>query len=176
MISLPALKAKNPSDFELNTILIEIESVLNRRPLTSLSDNPEDFQALTPHSILTGVLHPDSPVDQLNTSAQYRLNWQYTQIAAAQFWDLWRKLYLPWLQIRQKWLKQKMNPAVGDLVMVMDVDPERERRHWYPKARITEVRLDKFGNARSVGCRLADGRIFVRDVRKIVPLETLQES
>ena len=173
MISIPALiKAKNPSDFELNTILIEVESILNRRPITSISDNPADVQALTPHSILTGILHPDSPVDQLNTSVQYRSNWQYTQIAAEQFWGLWKRLYLPWLQIRQKWLKQKSNLAVGDLVMVMDVEAQQERRNCYPKARITEVRLDKFAFARSVGCRLADGRVFVRDVRKIVPLES----
>ena len=172
ILSIPALKAKSPSDFELSTILTEVESILNRRPITSLSDNPADVQALSPHSILTGVLHPDSPVDGFNSSSQYKLNWQYTQIAAEQFWSLWRRLYLPWLQIRQKWLKQKDSPAVGDLVMVLDVDPEKEERNWYPKARITETRVDQFGNVRSVGCRLADGRVFVRDIRKIVFLES----
>ena len=172
IISIPALKAKSPSDFELSTILTEVESILNRRPITSLSDDPSDVQALTPHSILTGVLHPDSPVDIFNSAAQYRRNWQYTQIAAEQFWMLWRKLYLPWLQIRQKWFKVTKNPAVGDLVMVLDVDADKEERNWYPKARITEAHLDRFGNVRSVGCKLADGRVFVRDVRKIVFLES----
>ena len=172
ILSIPALKSKSPSDFELSTILIEVESILNRRPITSLSDDPLDVQALTPQSILTGVLHPDSPVDAFNSSTQYRLNWQYTQIAAHQFWLLWRRLYLPWLQIRQKWLKETDNPAVGDLVMVLDVDIDKEERNWYPKARITEVHPDRFGKIRSVGCKLADGRVFVRDVRKVVFLES----
>ena len=152
------------------TILTEVESILNRRPITRLSDNPEDHQALTPHSILTGVLHPDSPVDAFNDAHQYRRNWQYTQIVAEQFWMLWKKLYLPWLQIRHKWLKPSKNPQVGDLVLVMDI--EQEGRNWYPKARITEAHLDKLGCVRSVECKLADGRTFVRDLRKIVPLES----
>ena len=56
-------------------------------------------------------------------------------------------------------------------MLVMDI--EQEERNWYPKARIVETHVDGFGHVRSVKCKLADGRFFVRDVRKVVLLESL---
>ena len=41
----------------LGTIMTEVESVLNSRPLTPNSDNPADFEALTPNHLL--LLQPE---------------------------------------------------------------------------------------------------------------------
>lgn len=39
---------------EFTTVLVQIESCLNSRPLCPISDNPEEFEALTPGHFLTG--------------------------------------------------------------------------------------------------------------------------
>ena len=37
------------NDFELRTLLSEVESIVNNRPITAVSDDPADFTALTPN-------------------------------------------------------------------------------------------------------------------------------
>ena len=36
----------------LQTLVVEIEGIVNRRPLTPSSNNPDDFEALTPAHLL----------------------------------------------------------------------------------------------------------------------------
>ena len=43
-------------DFDLATLVAEIERILNNRPLTDVSSEPKDFSALTSHMLLTGPL------------------------------------------------------------------------------------------------------------------------
>ena len=166
---IPALVRRKPSDFELCTILCEIESILNARPMTKISTNPNDWGILTPQAILTGCLDIMSPVDVFNKADQYRANWRYTQVVAIQFWQRWLTLYLPWLQVRSKWRKRKPNLKTDDIVMVLDI--ETEGRLTYPKARIVDTFPDKFGDVRNVLLQLPDGRRFKRSLNKIVPLE-----
>ena len=40
------------SDIELRTLLAEVESIVNNRPMTAVSDDPEDCSALTPNHFL----------------------------------------------------------------------------------------------------------------------------
>ena len=39
-------------DLELRTLLAEVESIVNNRPVTAVSDDPADFTALTPNHFL----------------------------------------------------------------------------------------------------------------------------
>lgn len=39
---------------ELSTVLIQIVAILNSRPLTPLSENPDELEVLTPGHFLTG--------------------------------------------------------------------------------------------------------------------------
>ena len=40
------------NDLELRTLLAEIESIVNNRPITAVSDDPGDFAALKPNHFL----------------------------------------------------------------------------------------------------------------------------
>ena len=61
LLAVPGLKKRNPTEYELLTILCEVEAVMNCRPITKLTSELEDWRALTPMTILTGNLHPDLP-------------------------------------------------------------------------------------------------------------------
>ena len=40
------------SDVELRTLLAEVESIVNNRPITAVSNDPDDYSALTPNHFL----------------------------------------------------------------------------------------------------------------------------
>ena len=40
------------NDLELRTLLAEIESIVNNRPITAVSDDPADFETLIPNHFL----------------------------------------------------------------------------------------------------------------------------
>ena len=40
------------NDVELRTLLAEVESIVNNRPITAVSDDPDDCSALTPNHFL----------------------------------------------------------------------------------------------------------------------------
>jgi hypothetical protein len=45
---------------KLETLLCEIEAVINQRPLTTMTEDPDDFTPLTPASFLTEMRCPTS--------------------------------------------------------------------------------------------------------------------
>lgn len=47
------------SDEELETIFVGVESLLNSRPLTTVSDDPNDNLVLTPNHFLIGQMGGD---------------------------------------------------------------------------------------------------------------------
>ena len=169
MIGLSVLKSRTPNDFELLTIMCEVEATMNCRPITKLSSEIEDWRVLTPLSILTGNLHPDSPVCEFNKAEMYRSNYKFVIAVSEQFWKRWLQMYVPWLQIRHRWHEVKPNLKAGDIVLLKE-EAEDGRRH-YPKAMVVKAFRDANGHVRNVELKLADGRTFQRDIRSVAPIE-----
>ena len=48
----------------LHKVLVETEAVLNSHPLTSVSDDLNDYEALTPNHFLIGRASPNDPPGQ----------------------------------------------------------------------------------------------------------------
>jgi len=57
------MKERTLTDESLYTFLVEVEWIMNTRPLTPVSDSPDDFSALTPMSLLCGSLDSSLPPD-----------------------------------------------------------------------------------------------------------------
>jgi len=88
---------------ETRTLLCQIEAALNSRPLSPLSLDPNDFNALTPGHFLIGgplMLSPEPDVSSIPQSRlkRYQLMRQQMQL----FWKRWSPVYLPQLQRRGK--------------------------------------------------------------------------
>ncbi|XP_054086940.1 uncharacterized protein LOC128921926 [Zeugodacus cucurbitae] len=104
---------------ELATLLAEVEAILNSRPLTPLSQDPNDGEAFTPAHLLIGcslrALPPEKvPVDPVRCCER----WQLVCCLKQQFWRQWSKVYLRGLQERNKWLHPTRNMQLNDLVLV----------------------------------------------------------
>ena len=122
------VKEQTLDDESLQTLMCEAESIINGRPLTTISDDPKDLEPLTPNHLLLlrqeGSLPPGIfKKDQLYS----RRRWPQVQYLANVFWLRWKREYLPLLQQRQKWLRPRRNLSVGDCVIIVDeVEVEEE--------------------------------------------------
>ena len=155
------------TDEVLSTIFCEIENIVNGRPLTKLSGDPEDLRPLTPNHLLLMRQGPSLPPGKFNVNDMYRRRWRHAQHIAEQFWRRWTRLYLPELQRRVKWVNATRNLSVGDLVMIAD---ENMPRNLWPLALVKEVITGRDGLVRTVRLRTRCAEL-VRPVTKVVLLE-----
>lgn len=157
----------------LHTILIEVEGILNSKPLAYISSDLTDLDPVTPNMLLMG--RPDSSLPQAVYCASELLGkrrLRHSQILADQFWSAFTRSYLPTLQVRQKWETDKENLDSGQVVML--VDPQFPRASW-PIGRITETYPGKDGRIRSAKV-IIQGREYVRPVSRLIPLPEITEE
>ncbi|KAG1714704.1 hypothetical protein GQR58_000941 [Nymphon striatum] len=109
------LEIKSLTDETLDTLFCEIESILNGRPLTKLSDDVLDPTPLTPNHLLMLKEGPSLPPGKFDEDI-CKKRWRHVQHLSNVFWRRWLRVYLPELQRRQKWLDVKDNMKKGDLV------------------------------------------------------------
>lgn len=110
---------------ELHTITAQTEAILNSRPLTPSSNDPNDFSPLTPAHFLIGDSLTSIPDHSLEEVPMNRLSrWQHVQRMSQQFWKRWSNEYLSHLQQRTKWVINTGNSVVvGDMVLLKDENP-----------------------------------------------------
>ena len=114
---------------ELGTIFIGVESLLNSRPLTAVSDDPNDDCVLTPNNFLIGKMGGDFVLDSVDTvSFNPRKRWRRLQELTRRVWNRRMKEYLPQIGSRQKWNFRNDNLRVVDVVV--GIDPGTVRRQW----------------------------------------------
>ena len=116
------LDGRSLTDDVLITTMCLVEQTLNARPLTSVSDDPDDLEALTPNHFLIGrasLATPFLPDAQLYTDLRrvFRMSQAYSDM----IWSRWTKEYLPEWNVRNKWNKDDVRQLkVNDLVWVVD--------------------------------------------------------
>jgi len=100
-------------DESRQTLMIEAESIVNSRPLTTdETTRKETSDVLTPNHLLTQksqVVLPPPGVFQ-RADLYSRKPWRRVQHLANEFWQRWRKSFLQSLQSRQKWTKHHKKP------------------------------------------------------------------
>ena len=162
------------TDEILLTLLSEAEYIVNTRPLTKVSDNPDDPTPLRPIDLLIYNPPSSSPMGLFTSDDQYRSVWKHTQHLTDQFWKKFVKLYLPSLQKRVKWTDVQKNVAAGDLVLMSSPDPMTPRYRW-PLGLVKSVNTGPDGYVRDVNLKLVDGTNKSRPITKLVLLESKSE-
>ena len=81
-------------------ILCEVKCIPNSRPLLPCSDDPNDFEALTPNNFLIKRFDNHSPGIFDTSPHEYRSKWKSLQRAVNLFWERFIREYLPSLQRR----------------------------------------------------------------------------
>ncbi|GFS79646.1 uncharacterized protein TNCV_4241171 [Trichonephila clavipes] len=152
---------------ELTTLMAQIEAVLNSRPLSPLSSDPNDLNPLTPGHFLTNCTISSFPEPYTaSDSLSYHSRWKLIQSLRDKFWNHWSTEYLTHLQTRAKWIEQNPNLMENQLVLLKD--PNTKPLDW-PMGRILEVFPGSDGLVRVVNVKTSTG-ILKRAITKVVPL------
>ncbi|XP_061729222.1 uncharacterized protein LOC133534153 isoform X1 [Cydia pomonella] len=115
---MATLHSRAPKEEVLATLLAEAEACVNARPLTHVSVDPRDPEALTPnHFLLNGPTGTPltGPCGEVNRRA-----WKVSQALADSFWRRWVREILPTLAPRRSSATGERPLAGGDLVIVVD--------------------------------------------------------
>ena len=107
---------------EFTTVLTQVESCLNSRPLTPVNLPDDDgIVALTPGHFLIGKPLLSLPDPQLSyRSVSLLKRWHLCQHLVRHFWERWHKEYLCSLNKYNKWRIPSRNIAIGDVVLVQE--------------------------------------------------------
>ena len=156
------------TDDVLSTTMCLVEQILNSRPLTSVSDDPEDLEALTPNHFLLGRASPATPfIPDTQRYTDLRKIFRVSQAYTDMIWSRWNREYLPQGDERSKWNKEEVRQLkVNDLVWIVD---EKVKRAHYKMGRVLEVYHGSDGRVRSALVETEDGKLK-RTVVKLAPM------
>ncbi|XP_036142109.1 uncharacterized protein LOC118645343 [Monomorium pharaonis] len=172
-LHLHRIVGRSPLTFEeLQTIFCEIEAILNSRPITPLSADPNDLAYLTPGHFLVGTALNSFPYENLIDINENRLvRWQQIEQMRQHFWHRWSREYLHTLQERSKWKinkgeQLKLNQMV--LLQVQGLAPLQ----WL-LGRVEEIHPGADNVVRTATIRTARG-LYTRPLSKIaiLPLDS----
>ena len=103
----------------LRTALVDAEGILNSRPITHVTNDAGDIEALTPNHFLLLQGNPSYEDAEVRQQSQGLANF---------FWRRFTKEYLPSLTQRKKWKENKQTLKEGDVVLV--AEPNQPRGVW----------------------------------------------
>ena len=162
------LSSRRLTEETLSTTMCLVEQILNARPLTAISSDPQDLEALTPNHFLLNRSTVFLPVGlTLPSDFSHRRVFKQAQSHVDWVWKRWLSDYVPQLQRRSKWVSDSSRPlVVGSLVWIVDTDSPRGS---YPLPRVDKLHLGDDGRVRSATLKTKSGSL-VRPLVKLVPL------
>ena len=154
-------------DEVLHTTFCLVDNALNSRPLTPVSADPCDLNAITPNHFLLGEHSTGIPSVVGNDEFGYRKRYARAQSYANSIWSRWIREYVPTLNRRSKWqTPSEQHLKTSDLVWIVE---EINPRGYYPIAWIEELRYGSDSVARSAVLRTSTCSL-VRPLVKLVPV------
>ncbi|XP_076477262.1 uncharacterized protein LOC143303108 [Bombus vancouverensis nearcticus] len=150
-----------------NTLVIEIEAILNSRPLTPISSDPKDPPVLSPGHFLIGDTLTSLRERDFRTVPSGRLSsWQRIHQIKQHFWSRWYREYLNELTRRNRWDKGKHNIREGTVVILREDNVPSMQ---WPLGRVIKVHPGADGIIRTATVQTATS-ILDRGVKRLVPL------
>jgi hypothetical protein len=166
------LRQQVVDDDGLNTLMCEVESIMNGRPITKVSDDQNDIEALTPnHLLMFQAGKSKLPIGVFYQDDQYQRRWRHIQYLADVFWRRWIKEYLPMLQERHKWNNPSRNFCIGDIVLLVDTTVPRNA---WPIGKVVQVYPGRDQLVRRVQVRAKSG-LYDRPIDKLILLDGISD-
>lgn len=153
---------------EVSTLLTQIEAILNSRPITPLSSDPDDYSYITPGHFLIGDALVSYPEPNLQEIPMNRLSrWQRIEQMRQHFWRRWTVDYLHQLQQRTSWKQSKGTPIEPDQMVVVQ-ESNQPPQSWL-MGRVTAIHPGDDGVVRAASVRTIK-RVFKRPANKLCVL------
>ncbi|XP_015121342.1 uncharacterized protein LOC107044107 [Diachasma alloeum] len=147
---------------DLITLAAEIEAILNSRPLTPMSSDPNDLSALTPAHFLIGDAFTNIPEPNFIKTPSNRLSsWQHVQKLKQDFRSRWHKEYINELNIRRKWKRGEHDIKENSIVIIRDDNLPSLK---WKLGRVISVHPGGDGIIRTVKVKTASG-VYTRNVK-----------
>ena len=173
------LQRRTPFLRELETILIEIEAMINSRPLTPIASNPDDIRALSPADLIFGYpARTRLPNAQPNTAEFKELKavilskrHLYLQNLLNAYWKRFQTEYLQHLRnLHIQKPCQTTEFATGDVVLIHNESPNRAV---WPLGRIVSAYGGDSTDTKKRSCvvKRQDGKIINRPTQLLHKLE-----
>lgn len=167
-----AVGSQAVSEDVLSTVLVEVEGILNSKPLGYASTDVADPDPITPNILLMGRRDAALPQAVYAPAVMGRRRWRHCQNLVDQFWIHFTRNYLPTLQTRQKWQNSSGNLTVDSIVLI--VDPQLPRAQW-PIGRVIRTVTSQDGCVRAAEV-LVKGKVCTRPVARLIPLPALKDD
>ena len=172
-IFVSLLSGKRLDDDGLHTLLLEVESIINSRPLTNCSGDPEDPLPFTPNHLLkvdpsVGLPPTLTALSDVFARERYRV----VQYVADEFWRRWVEEYPKTMFPRRKWNERRVNLGLGDIVLL--VDSFTPRGQW-PLRRVVKLYPDSEEVVRIVDVKTTSG-ILKRPITKLCVIVKAREK
>jgi hypothetical protein len=155
---------------QLAVLLIEIEGIVNNRPLALVFDDPDDLTPITPFELINGrkLDQMPDPNKQQNVTTFPHL-WRKRQSVLNSFWKKWKKDYLLSQNLRKKWNTPTTQDLLGRCVLINDDNMSRNTWHM---GRIIDTFPSKDGLIRTVLVKTSTSKLR-RPIQKLSLLEAI---
>ena len=163
---------------ELSTILVEVEAVLNSRPLTYVYDEFEE--PLTPSHLVIGRRLSSMPskncsIEVAHTQEAFSRRSRFLQRILDHFWNRWRAEYLTQLREQHRCSKRASSlrkVQVGDVVCIHEKTTPRQL---WRLGRVQRLLPGPDGEVRSSVVKVKSGNLpssdWRRPLQRLYPLE-----
>ena len=105
---------------EMQTVLFEVASLINERPIGRHPTSADEGTYLSPNDLLLGRSSKKIPGGPFNMTTSKYTRHRLVQKINEAFWKRWTEDYFPSLIVQQKWHARHRNMKVGDIVMIQE--------------------------------------------------------
>lgn len=154
----------------LNTTLCDAEAIINARPLTYISEDPNDFRPLSPSIFLQESREYDVPDCDMLYRVKLEKKFRNRQKILEDLRKRFRIEYLGQLLLKNGKKKETRKIKIGDVVLIGD---DTHRRIDWPLARVVDVIPGRDGQERVFVLKTKKG-LVKRPTQRVYPLEIEQ--
>ena len=164
------LPGKPLNDDNLHTLLLEVEAMINFRPLTDVSVDPDNLLPLTPNHLLRVEPSVGLPPMLTAVSDVYaRERCRAVQYMADEFWiEEYSRIFFT----KREWNECRENIGLGGIVLL--VDSFSPRGHWL-LGRVIKLYPGSKGLVRVVDVKTATG-ILKRPISKLCVIVEVRDT